>query len=242
MTTRYERLIPFLLHIQCLASSKHFYFFQKQIWDSVHGLFFHGVSSINCNESINTFQVSHQTAFSNWARSECVTYVQKVSSPITCALNYRSLSASAHTASQKSNYWLISQGRVLGSLKPSFHNGCMQNLYAQTPTRSLQSTLTGSISIHCTEAHAKECVQVPDLTGEQLRYYLIKLRFYFFFPQKLTFLFLSNFYQLRFLTGLADAIHVSSSHTEFVLPVSLQVLHVERGAAAGSEICPFVIH
>lgn len=86
-TARYERLIQFLLHIQCLASSKPIYFFQKQIWGSVYGLFFYGVSSVNGNNSISMFQVSHQASFSSWARSECVTYVWKVSSPITCALN-----------------------------------------------------------------------------------------------------------------------------------------------------------
>lgn len=55
-------------------------------------------------------------------------------------------------------------------------------------------------------------------------------------------MFLSNFDQLRLLAGLADAVHVGSSHAEFVLAVGLQVLHVEGGAAAGGEVCPFAIH
>lgn len=39
-TACYKVPIHFLLHILCLASSKHIHDFQKQIWDSVHDLFF----------------------------------------------------------------------------------------------------------------------------------------------------------------------------------------------------------
>lgn len=46
-TASYKVPIHFLLHILCLASSKHIHYFQKQIWDSVYDLFFHGASSIN---------------------------------------------------------------------------------------------------------------------------------------------------------------------------------------------------
>lgn len=53
---------------------------------------------------------------------------------------------------------------------------------------------------------------------------------------------LSNRNQLRLLAGLTDAVDVGSSHAEFVLPVSLQVLHVEGGAAAGGQVCPFIVH
>lgn len=46
-TASYKVPVHFLLHILCLASSKHIHYFQKQIWDSVYDLFFHGASSIN---------------------------------------------------------------------------------------------------------------------------------------------------------------------------------------------------
>lgn len=41
--------------------------------------------------------------------------------------------------------------------------------------------------------------------------------------------------------GLTDAVHVNSTHTELVLSITEQLLHVEGGAVTGSEITPCVV-
>lgn len=131
--------IYFLLHILCLASSKHIHYFQKQIWDSVHGLFFHGVSSINYNESIGIFQVSYQPSFSSWAWTECVTSVKGLISHYLC--NELQNSFSQHSPSKPEWELVLAFTRQgFGIPAAKFPHCKYQNWCAQTPKWRLWRT------------------------------------------------------------------------------------------------------
>lgn len=131
-TASYKVPVHFLLHILCLASSKHIRYFQKQIWGSVYGLFFHSASSINSNESIGIFQVSHQPSFSNLARTECVTCVKGFITHYLCT----ELQNSARQLSPSKPEWellLIFTRRGFGIPEAKFPQCRYANLMCSEP-------------------------------------------------------------------------------------------------------------